>query len=78
MPGLHPLKKLRLHLGFTQDALAKSVGLSQPFVSQVEAGESYLGRETCLAIADKWRGPMKRVGVTVEDLLRGSRQGAAA
>ena len=61
-------------LRLTQDELAKSLGLTQPFVSQVEAGDSYLGRETSLAIADRWRKEMKREGVTIESLLRGRRQ----
>lgn len=49
--------------GWTQAQLAEAAGLSQPYVSQVEAGT----REPSLVVL---RDLAKALGVTVDELLR--------
>lgn len=56
----------------TQAAFAESVGVGGQYQWQVESGRQVYGRETVLAIADKYGADMERLGITVEDLLRGT------
>ena len=57
--------------------MASELGLSQSLISQAEAG-SPLGRDAALAVVDRWPESMVRLGLTAEDLLRGSRERGAA
>jgi len=70
----HPLKTLRIALRLTQEKLAETLGISAPFVSQVETGAQPLGRSTVLAICDEYRRELRLLRITAEDLLRGVKQ----
>lgn len=74
----HPIKRLRNSLNLSQTDFAKSIGVTAGRISQVEAGAvgDRLGGETMLELADVYRDELARLGLTVEDLLRGHR-GAA-
>ena len=76
MREVTPLKELRqaVKLSQTQFAAETGGGLYQATVSNAERGEARLMPHQALAIADRWREAMNRLGITVEDLLRGSRR----
>jgi len=69
------VRSLRKSLGakFTQKQFAERVGTHPTYVSQVETGSQTLGSEIALRIADSFPAEMARLGLTVEDLLRGTR-----
>ena len=74
----HPVRRLRLHLGdgvqkWTQREFAEEIDTHPTYVSQVETGTQQLGSEVALRIADRFPREMARLGLTVEDLLRGAR-----
>lgn len=71
---VHPLRELRDALSLTPTELADAVGRSRPFVVMVENGKTSLGRESVLALFDRYRDALNRLGITAEDLLRGSRE----
>ena len=77
----HPLRELREALGLNQAELAEAIGRTRVFVSMVENRQTRLGVDTVLAVVDRYRPVLNRLGITAEDLLRGSRSrrsGAAA
>jgi len=78
MPQEHPIRELRNALGLKQREFAEQVGLSAAYVSQVENGVLDLGKEAGFKIMDRYRTEALRLGITLEDMLRGSREGAAA
>jgi transcriptional regulator with XRE-family HTH domain len=69
----HPGETLRKALELTQEEFARSIGRSGPYVCQVEGGRDFYGRVTVLRIAERYREDLNRLGITVEDLLRGCR-----
>lgn len=70
---MNPLKELRTALGLSQEALAASIDVYQSQVSSHERTGAGIGREGLLRLADRYRTDMNRLGLTVEDLLRGTR-----
>ena len=74
----HPLQELRQSLDLTREKFADTVGRTRAFVSLVESGRAALGRKTVLLIVDRYRLELSRLGITAEDLLRGSRARGAA
>lgn len=77
--GKHPLQELRESLGMERADFAKSIDRTRPFVAMVEDYEATsLGRETVLAVFDLYRDALNRLGITAEDLLRGTRDREAA
>ena len=80
MGKLHPLQELRDTLDLSQEGFAAAVGkpLYQSTISTVEAFRSGLSRELALKLAGLYRTEMNGLGITVEDLLRGSRARPAA
>lgn len=60
--GTHPVKAWREYRGLTQDALTERVGISKPFLSQIETGKRRFGAATLRALADA-------LGVAADDLL---------
>lgn len=75
---LHPLRELRKSLDLNQREFAAEVGLHPTYVSQLETGSEPVGKGTALKIADRYRVEMARFGITIEDLMRGSRIRSAA
>lgn len=72
--GSHPLQELRQALGMERDAFAEAIGRTRPFIAMVEDyQDTDLGRETVLRIFDRFRDTLNQLGITAEDLLRGSR-----
>lgn len=70
----HVLKDLRKALDMTQAEFAAAIGVQQSYISLIENDPNRrLGGETALAIADRFRERMNQLGITVEDLLRGTR-----
>ena len=74
----HTVKELRSALDLKQGEFADEVGLSAAYVSQVENRVLALGKAAGFKIMDRYRTESLRLGITLEDLLRGSREGAAA
>ena len=73
--GVHPLQELRLALRLGRDEFAGQIGRTRPFVAMVEDYDGTdLGRETVLRIFDLYRDTLNQLGITAEDLLRGTRE----
>ncbi len=51
LAGESPVKLWRHHRGLTQQALAERVGISKPYLSQIESGKRQGTVETLVAIA---------------------------
>ena len=68
-----PVRKLRTFLGMTQAAFAERIDSHSTYVSQVESGSQPLGHIVALRIAGAFPSEMAKIGLTVEDLLRGER-----
>ena len=66
-----PLRRLRLALGLTQLELGTQAGVTGSRISQAELGMSPLARKPILRLRKRHRGVMDRLGITVEDILRG-------
>ena len=47
----HRLKAARVNAGFTQDALAKSLGISQAHISQIERGDRLPSMDAAIQLA---------------------------
>lgn len=69
-----PLQELRKALGISQEALADAIDVHQSQVSAHERTGKGIGRDGLLRLADRYRVEMNRLGLTVEDMLRGSRE----
>ena len=69
----HPLKTLREATELSRTGFALSIGIGNDFCYQVEEGYENLGAKSALRVADRYRLLMARLGITVEDLLRGKR-----
>lgn len=61
------IKKLRENSGFSQEALAKKVGISRPAVSQIESGERKIAADELLKLS-------KIFHVSIEDILNPSKE----
>lgn len=70
----HPSRELRKALGLNQAAFAAAVGTHHTYVSQIETGVQPMGSIVALRIAETYRDAMNRLGITIEDLLRGTRE----
>ena len=57
------IRKLRERAGLTQDELATKAGISQPYLSQLEAGSV---KRPAVQVVHRLA---KALGVTIEDLL---------
>jgi len=71
IPAEHPVRRLRVFLGLTQRELADRIESHMTYISQVETGSQPLGHEIALRLADHFRAELGKLGLTVEDLLRG-------
>ena len=71
-PEEHPIKLLRQHLDMTQEELAKEISSTQSRVSEVENGTP-VPPSMALAIYDRWRVDLVKLGVTLDLLLRAGR-----
>lgn len=71
-PEDHPIKLLRQHLGITQTELAEKIGSSQNRVSEVENGHP-MQPSMALAVWDRWRVDLVKLGITLDGLLRPGR-----
>lgn len=69
----HPLRELRKTLDLNQREFAESINSHPTYISQMETGVQPMGSLTALRVAEMYRAQMNRLGITVEDLLRGSR-----
>lgn len=77
-PAEHPVRRLRTFLGLTQRELAERIDSHMTYISQVETGSQPLGHTVALRIASAFPHEMAKLGLTVEDLLRGRRGDVAA
>lgn len=64
------LLDLRTEADLTQTELARRMGWTQGFVSQLETGRRSIAPHV-LALADEFSCEMRKLAYTVEDLLRG-------
>ena len=58
LAGESPVKLWREHRGLTQQALATRVGISKPYLSQIESGKRHGTVETLAAIARSLEVPL--------------------
>ena len=70
------LRQFREGLGLNQREFAEPADLSSVYLCQVETGHYNLGRDAALKIVDAYRREMAEARITLEDLLRGSRNAA--
>ena len=70
----HVVQSLRAFLALSQAAFGAEVDLPQSYVSYVERGHRRLTSDAALRIKDRFADEMGRLGLTVEDLLRGYRE----
>lgn len=70
----HPLRELRKTVGMNQGAFAEALSTHPTYISQIETGIQPMGSTVALRVAEVFRTEMNRLGITVEDLLRGSRE----
>ena len=61
LEGANPVKVWREYRGFTQKKLADAVGISVPYLSQLETGKRKGSLDVCSAIATA-------LGVTLDDI----------
>jgi len=73
----HPIKQLRKAVGLSQAAFAASVGITEGRICHIEKGRGSPGGKTLLRISEAYRAEMVGLGITAEDLIRGSRSRAA-
>lgn len=64
LDGDNPIKVWREHRGFTQQQLADAVGISKPYLSQIETGKRRGKTEILSAIA-------KALDVSLDEIVRG-------
>lgn len=62
LDGRNPIKAWREHRGFTQQRLAKTAGISTPYLSQIESGKRQGTTEVLAAIA-------KALGLSLDDVV---------
>ena len=65
LDGAHPIKAMRRHRGMTQAQLAKAVGTSPVYISQVERGGRRAGRKLLAKLGKALRvdsGLLERAG----------------
>jgi len=74
--GRHPLQELREAVGLGKEEFAGRIGCTRAFIAMVESQRpaTNLGRATVLSIVDVFRDDLNRLGITAEDLLRGTRE----
>lgn len=78
----HPLRELRRAVGtagkpMSQKRFGAEVGLHPTYVSQLETGHEPVGKVAALRVAGRFRTEMMQIGITVEDLMRGTRSRGA-
>ena len=59
------IKELRNHLGLSQEAMAKSIGVSKQYFSRVEKGLTSLSKEKVVALCEEYK-------VSIDWLLNGT------
>jgi DNA-binding XRE family transcriptional regulator len=62
LDGESPIKVWREYRGFSQQELASAVGISAPYLSQIEAGKRTGSTEVLMAIAEA-------LGVSLDDVV---------
>lgn len=70
---MNPLRELRKALDLSQDELAEAIDVFQSQVSSHELTGRGIGPDGLLRLAERFRPEMNRLGLTMEDLLRGTR-----
>lgn len=68
------LQEIREAAGHTQTVMGKRIGRAQSIISDVEGGRKRCSARLALDIADAYRPTLYRLGITVEDILRGERK----
>lgn len=68
----NPIRTLRNDLAINQTAFGRSIGVAQNTVSVWESGSPLTARHA-LAVVGKWPRRCKRLGITVEKLIRQGR-----
>ena len=62
LDGINPVRVWREHRGLTQQQLAEAVGISVPYLSQIESGKRRGSAEVLAAIA-------KQLGLSLDDIV---------
>jgi len=68
-----PVKRLRLYLGMTAVEFARAIDTTGPYLSTIENRKQDVGHVMAIRIRDRFPDSMARLGLTVEDLIRGAR-----
>jgi len=74
----HPIYLLRKTLGLTQARFGREVGVSESRICQIERGHGRLKDEHLMALVEKYRVEMARLGLSVGDFLRQQDRDSAA
>lgn len=69
----HPVKRLRLHLDMSAVDFAREIDTTGPYLSTIENRKQDVGHRMAIKIRDRFGDQMARLGLTVEDILRGGR-----
>lgn len=69
----HPLKQIRTHVDMTGVDFAVAIDTTGPYLSNIENRKQDVGHRLALRIQSRFPEEMRRLGITVEDLLRGGR-----
>lgn len=71
--NLSALKILRTRfLDLSQRELASEIGVTHGYIAQIESSGGGMGKDSSLALAERFRKEMRRAQITLEDLQRGS------
>jgi len=62
LDGINPVRVWREHRGLTQQQLAEAVGISVPYLSQIESGKRRGSAEVLAAIA-------RELGLSLDDIV---------
>lgn len=71
--ALTPLQTLRTAVDLKQEEMAERLKLSQPHYSNLENGVRKTTGDVALTVIEEFRTECTKLGLTVEDFVRGSR-----
>lgn len=71
--GNKVLREVRTTLDMSQEEFAAEADVQAIYLSNLETGRYLIGSEVALRVYDRFKRTFKRLGYTVEDLIRSGR-----
>jgi transcriptional regulator with XRE-family HTH domain len=71
--GNKVLREVRDALEMTQEEFALEADMGDVYLSKLETGKYLIGSEVALKVYDRFKRTFRRLGYSVEDLLRSGR-----